>query len=72
LKDYHIRGMTSGRDAEGEVSVEVEHRGQNIRSRAVSHDIIEASALAFLKVVNRIAVDHPREQRQSVTVTASR
>jgi 2-isopropylmalate synthase len=72
LKDYHIRGMTSGRDAEGEVSVEVEHRGQNIRSRAVSHDIIEASALAFLKVVNRIAVDHPHEQRQAVAVTAGK
>jgi hypothetical protein len=38
----------------------------------VSHDIIEASALAFLKVVNRIAVDHPHEERQTVAVTASR
>jgi 2-isopropylmalate synthase len=71
LKDYQIRGMTSGRDAEGEVSVEVEHDGLRLRSRAVSRDIIEASARAFLKVINRIAVTAPKK-KEAVAVTAGR
>jgi 2-isopropylmalate synthase len=71
LKDYQIRGMTSGRDAEGEVSVEVEHEGRRLRSRAVSRDIIEASAHAFLKVINRIAVNAP-QKKEVVAVAAGR
>jgi 2-isopropylmalate synthase len=77
LKDHQIRGMTSGRDAEGEVSVEVEHEGRRLRSRAVSRDIIEASAHAVLKVINRIAVNAPQKagkapRKEVVEVTASR
>jgi 2-isopropylmalate synthase len=72
LKDYQIRGMTSGRDAEGEVSVEVEYAGRRLRSRAVSRDIIEASAHAFLRVVNRIAVNASQRKEEVVGVTASR
>jgi 2-isopropylmalate synthase len=71
LRDYQIRGMTSGRDAEGEVSVEVEHKGRRLRSRAVSRDIIDASAQALLKVVNRIAVNAP-QRKEVVEVAASR
>ncbi|MFO0878264.1 MAG: 2-isopropylmalate synthase [Gemmataceae bacterium] len=56
LKDFRVRSVSGGEDAQGEASVEVEHNGRSITGRAVSTDIIEASALAFLQVINRIAM----------------
>jgi 2-isopropylmalate synthase len=53
LNDYQIRALTSGKEAQGEVNLEVEIDGQNIRSRAASTDIIEASAKAYLAAINR-------------------
>ena len=48
--------VTVGKDAQGEVNVEVEHNGQVYRGRGVSTDSVEASALAFLNAINRVAV----------------
>jgi 2-isopropylmalate synthase len=56
LKSYEVRSVTLGEDAMGEVSVEVEHGGRTQRGVFRSTDIIEASARAFLQVVNRIAL----------------
>ncbi len=56
LRDYQVRSVTVGEDAQGEATVEVEHNGKVHRGRAVSTDIIEASARAFLDVINRIAM----------------
>ena len=56
LTDYRIRSVSVGEDAQGEASVEVAYNGKNFSARAVSTDIIEASALAFLQVINRIAM----------------
>jgi 2-isopropylmalate synthase len=56
LKDYEVRSVTLGEDAQGEVSVEAEHDGRTLRGQGTSTDIIEASARAFLNVVNRIAL----------------
>jgi 2-isopropylmalate synthase len=56
LKDYEVRSVTIGEDAMGEVSVEAEHGEQTHRGVYTSTDIIEASARAFLQVVNRIAL----------------
>ncbi len=53
LRDYRIRSITVGEDAQGEADVEVEYNDKVIRGRAVSTDIIEASALAFLQAINR-------------------
>jgi len=53
LTDYALRAITSGKDAQGEVTVEVEHEGRRFRARGVSTDIIEASARAYLAAVNR-------------------
>jgi 2-isopropylmalate synthase len=55
LRDFSVRSVTVGEDAQGEALVEAEHKGQVYRGRAVSTDIIEASARAFLNVINRIA-----------------
>ena len=54
LKDYQLRAVTSGRDAQGEVNIEVEYDGQTVRGRAYSTDIIEASANAFVNAVNKV------------------
>ncbi len=54
LKDYRIRSVTVGEDAQGEAFVEAEYAGKSVSGRAVSTDIIEASALAFVQVINRI------------------
>ncbi len=56
LRDYQVRSVTVGEDAQGEAQVEAEHNGKLLRGRGVSTDIIEASARAFLQVINRIAM----------------
>jgi 2-isopropylmalate synthase len=53
LRDFQVRSVTVGEDAQGEAQIEAELNGRLLRGRAVSTDIIEASALAFLQVINR-------------------
>jgi 2-isopropylmalate synthase len=55
-KDFRVQAVTVGKDAQGEVNVEVEHGGRVYRGRGVSTDSIEASAKAFLSAINRVAV----------------
>jgi 2-isopropylmalate synthase len=43
-----------GEDAQGEVTVTVEHDGQSFRGRGASVDIVEAGCRACLEVMNRI------------------
>jgi len=54
-RDFNVHSVTVGKDAQGEVLVQVEHDGQLYRGRAVSTDSVEASAKAFLNAINRIA-----------------
>jgi 2-isopropylmalate synthase len=54
-KDFRVHSVTVGKDAQGEVTVQVEYRGDLYRGRGVSTDSVEASAKAFLNAVNRIA-----------------
>jgi 2-isopropylmalate synthase len=44
-----------GHDALGEVTLEVEHQGKTFRGRGVSTDTVEATVMAILNAVNRIA-----------------
>lgn len=60
--DYRVRSVTQDIDAMGEAQVEIEHRGKLSRARAVSVDVIEASALAYLEVVNRVAQRQIRDR----------
>jgi 2-isopropylmalate synthase len=53
LRDYSVHSVTADEDAQGEAQIEAEHNGRILRGRAISTDIIEASAQAFLQVVNR-------------------
>lgn len=55
VRDYQVRSVTQGKDAQGESTVEVEHQGRLYRGRGVSTDTVESSTLAFLNAVNRVA-----------------
>jgi 2-isopropylmalate synthase len=63
VTDFRVRSVSVGEDAQGEASVEVKYNGRALSGRAVSTDIIEASALAFLQVINRIAMRNRHEDR---------
>jgi 2-isopropylmalate synthase len=54
LRDYQVRSVSVGEDAQGEAHIEAEYEGRVLKGRGVSTDIIEASAQAYLQVVNRI------------------
>ena len=56
LLDYEIRAVTVGRDAQGEVTIQVGTDDLKANGRAVSTDILEASARAYLRALNQIAV----------------
>ena len=62
LTSYQVRGLTSGLNGRGEVSVEVEERGRRHRGRAVGSDTMRASADAFLRVVNRVVASQERQK----------
>jgi len=55
-KDFQVHSVSIGKDAQGEVTVEVDHNGQMFRGRGVSTDTVEASAIAFLDAINRAAM----------------
>ena len=67
LTEYSLRAVTSGADAQGEVTIEVEHQNRRFRSRGVSTDIVEGSAIAYLAAINRIVTavngreEHPAQ-----------
>lgn len=54
LTNFEVRGVTMGDDAQGEVTVTLEYNGRSYRGNGISTDIVEAGALAFLEVINRI------------------
>ena len=65
LHDYRIRAVTGGKDAQGEVRVEIGPRYEEAPDRAagrgLSTDILEASALAYVAALNRLA--NPNRRR---------
>jgi 2-isopropylmalate synthase len=72
LRQFSITSVTEDEDAQGEAQVEAESNGRILRGRAVSTDIIEASALAFLQVINRAQVREQHKmnpQTEAVSVT---
>ncbi|MFN9369182.1 MAG: 2-isopropylmalate synthase [Planctomycetia bacterium] len=55
-RDFRVQAVTVGKDAQAEVTVELEHGGQQQRGRGVSTDSLEAAAKAFLAAVNRLVL----------------
>jgi 2-isopropylmalate synthase len=57
LEDYQVRSVSSGKDALGEVSVVVNSGGRKFHGKGISTDIIEASARAYLKALNKVVAE---------------
>jgi 2-isopropylmalate synthase len=55
LVRYEIRAVTSGTEAIGEVTVQLEQGGRKMLGRGASTDVIEASAKAYVDGLNRLA-----------------
>ena len=63
LADYRIRAVTKGKEALGEVQLELLHNNSKVRGRGLSTDILEASALAYLAAINRLRSLSYRERQ---------
>ena len=55
LQRYEIRAVTSGTEAMGEVTVQLEDQGRRVVGRGASTDVIEASAKAYIDGLNKLA-----------------
>jgi 2-isopropylmalate synthase len=66
LLSFQVAAVDEGSDAMGDVSVTVEVGGERAVARGVSVDVVEASARAFLKAVNKVvggtAVPHRKDK----------
>jgi len=66
LESYSLQGVTSGKDALGEVVVRIRDNGNQYIGRGTSTDVILASARAYLQAVNRLVYDRQaRSQGQA-------
>lgn len=70
-RDFQVHSVTVGKDAQGEVLVEVEHDGRVYRGRGVSTDSVEASAKAFLNAINRIAMTSDADKAEKQVKNAA-
>jgi 2-isopropylmalate synthase len=70
-KDYQVRSSSLGRDAQGQVTIQVEYGGELHRGQAVSVDCVEASIKAILNAVNRILESQQQPQGETVDVKSS-
>ncbi len=75
LREYHVRSLSTGEDAQGEARVDVLCDGREYYGRAASTDVLEASALALVEVINRIvryrALGAERPAPRSLSQSAS-
>ncbi len=62
LREFVVRSVSQGKDAQGEVTLELEVESDDraFHGRAASTDIIEASAQAYINAVNAIATHKER------------
>ncbi|TKR29689.1 2-isopropylmalate synthase [Luteimonas gilva] len=54
LESYHVHSVGIGNDARGEANLSVRCEGAEYQGTGTSKDIIEASALAWLDIANRV------------------
>src|SRR5690606_37387458 len=68
LVGYSLQAATAGKDALGEVTVQVRDNGNTYVGRGTSTDIVEASARAYLQAINKIVFDRQRSQGSGAQV----
>ena len=54
LTEFHVKSVTEGIDAQGEVTIRVESGGHSYVGRGADTDIIVASAKAYMNALNRM------------------
>ncbi|MGN6151653.1 MAG: alpha-isopropylmalate synthase regulatory domain-containing protein, partial [Lysobacteraceae bacterium] len=54
IESYQVSSVTTGEDAQGQASLTARVDGEEITGSGTSTDILEASALAWLDIVNRL------------------
>ncbi|AQS54904.1 MAG: 2-isopropylmalate synthase [Novibacillus thermophilus] len=67
LADYKINSVTHGKDALGEVFVQLRQNELTVQGRGVSTDILEASARAYIDAVNRLIARRRDQETQKGT-----
>lgn len=68
LQLYSVNNITSGTDAQGEVTVRLEHGGRIVNGQGADTDIVIASAKAYLNALNKIMLPAERAHPQSADV----
>lgn len=66
---YFLNAVTGGKDALGEVTVQVQDNGHVYSGRGISTDVIEASARAYVQALNELA--HARARSQDFAAAVS-
>ncbi|MBQ7064305.1 MAG: hypothetical protein IJM90_05410 [Firmicutes bacterium] len=64
LLAYRISSVSSGKDAQGRVSIELEYDGEIYSAQSTDTDIIKASAIALLNGVNNILISKANSKDQ--------
>jgi len=67
LQEFQVRSVSSGKDAQGEVLVEISAKGRGYSGRGVSTDIIDAAAQAYLRALNKAVSDQATTDAKSTT-----
>ncbi|MCC5830697.1 MAG: 2-isopropylmalate synthase [Phycisphaeraceae bacterium] len=67
LEGFETRSVTGGKEAQGEVMVQVRHHDRVVRGRGLSTNVVEAAAKAYLAALNRIKTSEERR----VTATSA-
>ncbi len=62
LDDYAIQAVTEGQDAQGEVRIRLRYGSDFYKGRAVSTDILESSALAYISAINQLIDDISKQE----------
>jgi 2-isopropylmalate synthase len=63
LRNFQVRSVSSGEDAQGESFVEILVNDKSYHGKGISTDIIQASAEAYLKALNRAMSDKQPAKR---------
>jgi len=64
LTEFHVKSVTEGIDAQGEVTIRVASGGKSYIGRGADTDIIVASAKAYMNALNRMLSVERREDRE--------
>ena len=64
LQLYSVNAITSGTDAQGEVTVRLEKAGRIVSGQGADTDIVIASANAYINALNKLVSTDEREHPQ--------